>query len=328
MENWEKTVKIEEQKERISIIMPVYNSEKYVSEAIESVCRQSYPCWELLVIDDGSTDGTSDILDDYKKRDSRIKVFHRKNEGVSGARNFALGEAEGEYITFIDSDDLYHADRLRNMWLTFKKYEDCDIVFSRHVEFTGETEAQKETGEGKTEITDCEILKKVISDSKNHFVWNAMLKAEIARKEKFPPMRFAEDFCYIRDCAYHCRKIAVLDETLYFYRRDNENAMTSHFFSEKYVPDYMKLVENIYTFCETHALNSGFYKKMVAHEYAQNCMRIRKSTSYVKFVSCMNDKTFRMGIKFADATQCTLFEKFIFFMVKYKVYVPFAFWIW
>lgn len=62
--------------------------------------------------------------------------------------------------------------------------------------------------------------------------------------------------------------MAVLDDILYFYRRDNENAMTSHFFSEKYVPDYMKLVENIYLFCKNHNLEDGFYKKMVAHEYA------------------------------------------------------------
>ena len=122
--------------------------------------------------------------------------------------------------------------------------------------------------------------------------------------------------------------MVVLDEILYFYRRDNENAMTSHFFSEKYIPDYMKLVENIYNFCKEHKLEDDFYKKMVAHEYAQNSMRIRKSTSYSKFVACMNDKKFREGMKFADASQCTLFERLLFCMVKYKIYLPFVFWIW
>ena len=76
----------------ISIIMPVYNSEKYISEAIESVCNQSYKNWELLIVNDGSTDYTSKIIDDFAKKDSRIKVFHRKNEGVSMARNFALNK--------------------------------------------------------------------------------------------------------------------------------------------------------------------------------------------------------------------------------------------
>ena len=308
--------------------MPVYNSEKYISEAIESVCNQSYKNWELLIVNDGSTDYTSKIIDDFAKKDSRIKVFHRKNEGVSMARNFALNKVCGEYITFIDSDDMYHADRLKRMLQVFEQHENCEIVFSRHKEFRGKLNTYEANDSRKIVISDDDILVKVISDSKNHFVWNAMLKSEIAKKEKFAPIRFAEDFCYIRDCACHCRQMAVLDEVLYFYRRDNENAMTSHFFSEKYISDYMKLVENVYDFCCDHSLTDDFFKKMVAHEYAQNSMRIRKSTSYSKFVTCMNDKKFREGIKFADASQCTFLEKILFRMIKYKIYFPFAFWIW
>ena len=312
----------------ISIIMPVYNSEKYISEAIESVCNQSYKNWELLIVNDGSTDYTSKIIDDFAKKDSRIKVFHRKNEGVSMARNFALNKVCGEYITFIDSDDMYHADRLKRMLQVFEQHENCEIVFSRHKEFRGKLNTYEANDSRKIVISDDDILVKVISDSKNHFVWNAMLKSEIAKKEKFAPIRFAEDFCYIRDCACHCRQMAVLDEVLYFYRRDNENAMTSHFFSEKYISDYMKLVENVYDFCCDHSLTDDFFKKMVAHEYAQNSMRIRKSGSYSKFVACMNDKKFREGIKFADASQCTFLEKILFRMIKYKIYFPFAFWNW
>ena len=308
--------------------MPVYNSEKYISEAIESVCNQSYKNWELLIVNDGSTDYTSKIIDDFAKKDSRIKVFHRKNEGVSMARNFALNKVCGEYITFIDSDDMYHADRLKRMLQVFEQHENCEIVFSRHKEFRGKLNTYEANDSRKIVISDDDILVKVISDSKNHFVWNAMLKSEIAKKEKFAPIRFAEDFCYIRDCACHCRQMAVLDEVLYFYRRDNENAMTSHFFSEKYISDYMKLVENVYDFCCDHSLTDDFFKKMVAHEYAQNSMRIRKSTSYSKFVTCMNDKKFREGVKFADASQCTFLEKILFRMIKYKIYFPFAFWIW
>ena len=308
--------------------MPVYNSEKYISEAIESVCNQSYKNWELLIVNDGSTDYTSKIIDDFAKKDSRIKVFHRKNEGVSMARNFALNKVCGEYITFIDSDDMYHADRLKRMLQVFEQHENCEIVFSRHKEFRGKLNTYEANDSRKIVISDDDILVKVISDSKNHFVWNAMLKSEIAKKEKFAPIRFAEDFCYIRDCACHCRQMAVLDEVLYFYRRDNENAMTSHFFSEKYISDYMKLVENVYDFCCDHSLTDDFFKKMVAHEYAQNSMRIRKSTSYSKFVTCMNDKKFREGVKFADASQCTFLERILFRMIKYKIYFPFAFWIW
>lgn len=312
----------------ISIIMPAYNSEKYISEAIESVCNQSYENWELVIVDDGSTDHTSKIIDEYASIDIRIKVFHRKNEGVSMARNFALKQTRGEYVTFIDSDDVYRINRLEKMLQMFEQHPNCDIVFSKHKEFKGELNKDDIIDSKKVEISDDNILEKVISDSTKQFMCNTMLKAEIARKEKFAPIRFAEDFCYIRDCACHCKQMVVLDEILYFYRRDNENAMTSHFFSEKYTSDYMKLVENIYDFCKKQKLEDKFYKKMVAHEYAQNIMRIRKSTSYSKFVVCMNDKEFRKGIKFADASQCTLFEKILFLMVKHKIYSLFALWIW
>ena len=312
----------------VSIIMPVYNCEKYISEAIESVLSQSYQNWELLIVDDGSTDHSPEIIDRYAQKDVRIQSFHNKNEGVSAARNFALSKISGELVTFIDSDDVYHPDRLQRMVQIFEKYPNCDIVFSSYTEFMGEWKYSEASSSGEIKVYDDEILIHVISDTKNHFVWNAMIRSGIAGKEQFAPIRFAEDYCYIRDCAYHCRQMAVLEDVLYFYRRDNENAMTSHFFSEKYVPDYMELVKNVYRFCIHHNLHDSFYKNMVAHEYAQNSMRIRKCTSYTNFLSCMNDEQFRAGLAFADASRCTKFEKLLFFMVKHKLYLPFAFWIW
>lgn len=312
----------------VSVIMPVYNAEKYVSEAIESVRNQSYENWELIIVDDGSTDRSPEIIDRYAQKDVRIQSFHNKNEGVSAARNFALSKISGELVTFIDSDDVYHPDRLYRMVQIFEKYPNCDIVFSSYTEFMGEWKYSEASSSGEIKVYDDEILIHVISDTKNHFVWNAMIRSGIAGKEQFAPIRFAEDYCYIRDCAYHCRQMTVLEDVLYFYRRDNENAMTSHFFSEKYVPDYMELVKNAYHFCIHHNLHDSFYKNMVAHEYAQNSIRVRKCTSYTNFLSCMNDEQFRAGLAFADTSRCTKFEKLLFFMVKHKLYLPFAFWIW
>ena len=308
--------------------MPVYNAERYLREAIESVRNQSYSNWELLIVNDGSTDHSTEIIDVYSQKDARIKAFHKKNEGVSAARNYALGQISGEFVTFIDSDDVYHVYRLARLLQVFERYPDCDIVFSRHEVFTGKLRQNDAICSEKATNIDNNILIKVISDSNCQMMCNVMLRSDIAQKEKFAPIRFAEDYCYIRDCACHCRQMAVLDEVLYFYRRDNENAMTSHFFSEKYVPDYMKLVENTYQFCVHHQLEDSFYKKMVAHEYAQNSMRIRKCTTYSKFVTCMNDPQFRAGLQFADASQCSFFERTLFFLVKHKIYFPFAVWVW
>lgn len=99
----------------ISIIVPVYNSEKYLDDCIRSIIGQSYADWELLLIDDGSSDCSGKICDGYALQDSRIKVFHKENGGVSSSRNFGLANARGNWVTFIDSDDWVETDYLSNM---------------------------------------------------------------------------------------------------------------------------------------------------------------------------------------------------------------------
>ena len=89
----------------ISVIIPIYNTEKYLCQCIESVLIQSYPKFELLLINDGSKDRSGEICDEYAKKDNRIKVFHKENGGVSSARNLGLDNANGDYICFIDADD-------------------------------------------------------------------------------------------------------------------------------------------------------------------------------------------------------------------------------
>ncbi|MBQ6713551.1 MAG: glycosyltransferase family 2 protein [Selenomonadales bacterium] len=89
----------------VSVIVPVYNAERFLPKAIESVLSQTYTDWELILVDDGSTDGSLGICETYAKRDRRIKVFSQDNQGVSSARNLGLGYACGAYVTFMDSDD-------------------------------------------------------------------------------------------------------------------------------------------------------------------------------------------------------------------------------
>ena len=99
----------------ISIIVPVYNTEKYLQRCINSILAQTYVDYELLLVNDGSTDGSGNICDEYAKNDSRVKVFHKKNGGVSSARNVGLEEAQGEWVTFVDSDDWINEHFLMKM---------------------------------------------------------------------------------------------------------------------------------------------------------------------------------------------------------------------
>lgn len=114
----------------ISIIVPVYNVEKYLPECIESILSQSYSNFELILVDDGSKDKSGIICDEYAKRDNRIKVYHKQNGGVSSARNLGLDNADGEWITFVDSDDIVEPNYLSSMVLYTENYDFSIIQFS------------------------------------------------------------------------------------------------------------------------------------------------------------------------------------------------------
>lgn len=112
----------------ISIIVPVYNVEKYLSQCIDSILAQAFIDFELLLVDDGSTDGSGRICDEYANKDARIQVFHKKNGGVSSARNIGLEHAQGEWITFVDSDDWLDLKYCQILW---EEVQDVDCFFSR-----------------------------------------------------------------------------------------------------------------------------------------------------------------------------------------------------
>lgn len=110
----------------VSVIVPVYNVEKYLPSCIESVINQTYMDWELLLVDDGSTDNSGKICDEYGEKDKRIKVFHKENGGVSSARNLGLDKANGEYVAFLDADDYVDADLYEN---ALKSIGSNDMIF-------------------------------------------------------------------------------------------------------------------------------------------------------------------------------------------------------
>ena len=117
---------------QFSIVMPTYNSEKYVGEAIESVLSQSLEDWELLVVDDCSVDNTVDILRDFESRDRRIRIFRQQsNLGPAKSRNLAISEAAGRYIAFLDSDDLWRSEKLQRQ-LDHFQYTGAPLVYSAY----------------------------------------------------------------------------------------------------------------------------------------------------------------------------------------------------
>lgn len=116
----------------ISIIVPVYNVEPFISECINSILIQSYKNFELILVNDGSTDNSPTICEQYASKDKRIKVIHKANGGLSDARNWGLKFSSGEYVVFLDSDDYWNdCDALFSLYSLLNKYSEVDVVFFR-----------------------------------------------------------------------------------------------------------------------------------------------------------------------------------------------------
>ena len=119
------------QNELVSIITPMYNSSRFVAKTIESVLAQTYQHWEMLIVNDGSNDNSADIVEEYTKKDNRIKLLHQTNAGSAAARNNALNKAKGKFIVFLDSDDIFNFNFLEKQ-INFLKRKNAAIVFSSY----------------------------------------------------------------------------------------------------------------------------------------------------------------------------------------------------
>lgn len=207
----------------ISIIVPVYNAEKYLRRCIDSIISQSFTNFELILVDDGSSDHSPQICDEYASRNNRIKLIHKKNAGVSAARNDGLDIAQGEFITFVDSDDWVNEDYLSTL-LQYKQY---DIVFFSHrliFEDGYSSEFRFEDREGVSNaIWDIVADLKKNSTKWNFFgyTWNKMFRNQIIKNNNIrfvDKLRVSEDEVYTLDYCTHAQSIKVLPVCVYNYR--------------------------------------------------------------------------------------------------------------
>lgn len=204
----------------ISIIVPVYNAEKYLARAVDSILEQTFADWELLLIDDGSPDRCGVICDEYAEKDSRIRVIHRENRGVSAARNAGLDAASGEYIYFLDSDDYLDPHALETLYRHMTK-ANADIVFAGHnrVEADGYIHCDSDNWPELKETKD--IQRAVLQNRLPNFVWGKLYRKELWENIRMPEGHVMEDL-YVCPRVFMRAKHVVLDKKpSYFYSHEN-----------------------------------------------------------------------------------------------------------
>ncbi len=227
---------------KISVIMPAYNAEQYIIESLESVTNQSLSEkeYEIIVINDGSTDGTQDILDEYSRKHDNIIVLYKENGGPSSARNLGLNIARGEYIFFLDADDILEGFALEELYDTMVQKQ-ADLVIARYDIF----DEQKKTEVHRIdELVQREKIDKFDPDIISTFVlWNKLFKRSIIREHhiQFVPISYSEDGVFLYDYLYWCENITGLDRLIIHYRKYKEaefGSITAGI-SESKVTDYV-----------------------------------------------------------------------------------------
>ena len=218
-----------EQNSLVSVVMPVYNVEKYLAEAVDSVLRQTYDAWELILVDDGSTDTSGEMCDSYANKDCRIRAIHQDNAGLSGARNTGMANAKGEYLLFVDSDDYISNTALQDMIETARE-EMADCILFEIAQFDDRTDkikiyAQYQEEEFKENETAVDILRRLLQTKEYQaMAWGYMINCKLLKKINLSFQRgiLHEDELFTLQYMLQCKKIALVDHTCYYYRvREN-----------------------------------------------------------------------------------------------------------
>ena len=216
--------------ELVSIIVPIYNVKDYLSKCIDSIINQTYKNIEVLLVDDGSTDGCAELLEDYPL-DERFKIFHKNNGGLSDARNYGLDRATGEYIFFLDSDDYIEFDAIE---ICLKKMidSDSDIVECR-VKHISESDEFVHVRPDVGEYDNDEAIKGILDYRFRIVAWNKLYRANLWNGIRFPKGKINEDEIIIPYIVEKCNRYTAISNPLYNYIQRTGSIMNSSFNEKK-----------------------------------------------------------------------------------------------
>lgn len=270
----------------ISVIIAAYNMEKYLVECLESLLHQTIQDLEILIIDDGSADGTWNIIRDYEQRDQRIKAFQQSNQGPAAARNVALKAMTGDYFTVIDADDWIESDCYEKAYAAAKK-TDSDMVIWGFQRFSGEKvipQPDPMLKNGLYTDNECRTLwKDFIYREKrrvNPFIHCRLIRSSLVKDNGLslnPKLKRSEDYMFLSQVHYYCRRVYSMADQMYLHYRQNEESIT-----HKYVPGYFEMVLEIYSQLKAFAEENHALDKEIEGRLDRMCL-------YRTFMSIENE---------------------------------------
>lgn len=288
-----------EKKQLISLIVPVYNAEKYISQCIEGILKQTYSDIEVILVDDGSTDRSGEICDEYAKKDNRIKVIHKENGGASSARNQGMTVAQGLYISFVDADDYVFPDYIEYLYNMLTEYE-ADISVGTCLKLS----------EGKK--TDSQSIKEQYDNTAECFTSEAAIENLLYRKgitgypvlklfkkncienEKFMEnVTYGEDFIFIYHALRNASKVVLGRKIIYIYYQNADSVNHKKIDVQKYRVSWETFEKEIYSVIsqtENKKLVKALDSKALIYalDFCTRLVKIREAEAlYKKLKKCI-----------------------------------------
>ncbi len=307
------------QEDLISVIIPVYNVEKYINRCVDSVIHQSYTNLEIILVDDGSPDNCPTICDNYSKQDSRIKVIHKKNGGLSDARNVGIDASNGKYITFVDSDDWIPQNSIMTLYNNIK-INDADISSGTIME-TYKKNINKKivSGNRKTYNTEQAMEELLYLHRFSNSASGKLYKKTLFNNIRYPLGKHYEDLATTYKVFDLAKKVVGTDEIVYFYFQNSNSIMHKKYDrrrleSYEFAKKQLQFIKKEYPKITKAAIFRLFYeilmilydmplfsedKKIIMHDfqkYRRTCIKNNKLYKKQKML-CFSSYFGHIGIK-------------------------------
>ena len=232
----------------ISVIVPVYNVEKYLVKCINSIINQTYKNLQIILVDDGSTDNSGKICDDFKLKDTRIEVIHKTNGGLSDARNAGLKITRGDYIGFVDSDDFIETDMYETLYNLIENNNSDISIVSFYEIYNGKVIGVRDSRE-LLNLSKIEAMKELLIDTRiQSYAWNKLFKRSLFENLEFPVNKNFEDIATTLLLFEGANKVTLFEEPKYNYlRRDDSIVGVRNFKTYK---DYLDVIYDKYLYLD------------------------------------------------------------------------------
>lgn len=245
---------------KVSVILPVYNAEKYIKKCIESILNQSYKNIEIIVVNDGSVDNSKNIIDEYSKIDKRIKKFHIDNSGPSFARNLGISSAEGEFIQFVDADDYIDKNMIKELINKMNDESDLVICGYRSLVSTGlelKTLNYDFLDSGNLRKDNfLEVFGVLFRDYYISYPWNKLYKADIIKENDIQfdnSIKWGEDLIFNIEYIKYCNFFSFIKRDLYIYNQNNDSSITSNY-NKQYFENQLMMYTKIINFLNNESV--------------------------------------------------------------------------